>query len=65
MGDLLPDKSIGRPEWQTIDDDETLWQDDHSIPEQGMDLDQSETEREGAHEHEDSRLDILPASGQN
>ena len=39
VGVLVPNK-----EWQTIDDEESFWQEDHSIPERMMDLEQSETE---------------------
>ena len=39
VGDLVPNK-----EWQIIDDEESFWQEDHSIPERMMDLEQSETE---------------------
>ena len=37
--DLVPNK-----EWQIIDDDESFWQEDYSIPEREMDQEQSETE---------------------
>ena len=37
--DLVPNR-----EWQIIDDDESFWQEDYSIPEREMDQEQSETE---------------------
>ena len=40
MGDLVLEK-----EWQIINDNEDLWQEDHTVPEQEMDLKQSETEK--------------------
>ena len=53
MCDLVPDK-----DWQIIDDDEIFWQNDHNISERELDLDHSEIEKEGAHEIDDSKVDI-------
>ena len=40
MGDLVADE-----EWQIIIDSEHLWQEDHTVPEKEVDLEQSEIER--------------------
>ena len=40
MGDLVSDK-----EWLIINDNELFWQEDHSVPEREMNVEQSETEK--------------------
>ena len=40
VADLVPDQ-----EWQIIKADESFWQQNHSVPEQKMDLEQFETDR--------------------
>ena len=40
MGDLVADE-----EWQIINDSEHSWQEDHTVPEREVDLEQSELER--------------------
>ena len=40
VGDL-----IANQEWQIADDDESFWQEDHSVPKREMDLQQCETEK--------------------
>ena len=44
INELIPDQ-----EWQIIKDDESFWQEDHSLPELEMTLDQSMTERREHH----------------
>ena len=40
MGDLVADV-----EWQIINDSKHSWQEDHTVPEKEVDLEQSELER--------------------
>ena len=55
INELIPDQ-----EWQIIEDDESFWQEDHSLPELEMTLDQSMTEKKEHHNSEGTPM--IPAS---